>query len=259
MTLDELKKLCLKKTYDDNPMLPSDELRAEPGSEAALEQYQAAHDFYMLCMDAIEEVYRTLQEELGLTAEEIQTLPSDTQLPPHTNELAEKLRIFPPEFKEESTANRVKRAFDLLGVTDFSSLDFAYTLEDQRLMRAGTWDDRDPILITNRVRHILEDIDPIDLDENDRVWWREILWFWYHHAISYAIFKRKDRALAQRYADKAREIQGELGHPNRLTELLRLLVYDEVGKARDMVEQLTTEANSAKELLQEYERGEFFA
>ena len=128
MTLAELKKLCLEKTYDENPLRPSDELQAAPDSEEFLEQYQAQHDCYMLCMDIIEEIYRTLQEELGLTGEEIQKLPPNTQLPPRTNELAEKLKIFPPEFKEEPLAQRIKRAFDLLGVNDFHSLNYAYTL-----------------------------------------------------------------------------------------------------------------------------------
>jgi hypothetical protein len=258
MTLAELRELVFKKTYDDNPLRPSDELRAEPDSEEFLEQYQAQHDYYMLCMDAIEEVYRTLQEELQLTGGGIQKLSPDTPLPSRTNELAEKLRNFPPEFREEPQAERIKRAFDLFGILDFYSLAFAYTVEDQKLMKTDAWDDENPILITNRVRHILEGIDPMALDEKDRVWWREIMWFWYHHAISCAIWKRKDRALAQRYADKAREIQGDLGHPNRITEVLRLLVHDKVGDARKMVDQLITEANSAKELLEEYERGEFF-
>lgn len=162
------------------------------------------------------------------------------------------------DLRVPTTKELVFAAFQLLGVDNFRSLSLAYTVEDQKLMKAGTWDDTDLSLITNRVKRCLEDINPDVLNEDDQVWWNEIMWFWYHHAISCAVYKKKDKALAQRYADKAREIQGPLGHPNRITELFRLLVHDEIDEARNMVDCLTAEAETARLTLAEYERGEFF-
>lgn len=176
---------------------------------------------------------------------------------PHEAEPTGKTRDI-NDFRVPTTKELVWAAFQLLGVDDFLSLSLAYTAEDQKLMKAGTWDDEDLSLITNRVKRLLEDINPDVLSEDDRVWWDEIMWFWYHHAISCAVYKKKDKALAQRYADKAREIQGPLGHPNRITELFRLLVYDDLKAARNMVDGLITEAETARFTLAEYERGEFF-
>ena len=266
MTLSELRALCFGKIDEKNPLrLPDTRtvVHSPEEEQAALneivDQYAANCDYSSLLMDAISEVYATLYQELGLSREDVQRLPSDTALPPRTNELAEKLKKFPGELNDESTAEKVQRAFTLLGVTNFRDLSLAYTREDQKLMKVqDAWDDKDPTLITNQAKSILEGIDPSGLDEYDRVWWREIIWFWYHHAISCAVWKHKDRALAQQYADKAREIQGSLGHPNRITELLRLLVHNEVEEARDMVHGLRAEAYAARRLLVEYERGEFF-
>lgn len=265
MTLGELTTLCFAKIDEKNPLrlpnTPSVVSSSEEYEEVVndiVEQYRANCDYSSLLMHAISDIYSTLYEELGLTREEVQNLPPETPLPPRTNELTEKLRNFPHEFNDEPIAEKIKRAFALLGVGNFHDLSNAYAQEDQVLMKAGTWDDQDPTLITNQVKGILEGINPAALDEVDRFWWREIMWFWYHHAISCAIWTRKDRTLAQRYADTARKIQGQLGHPNRITEMLRLLVYGQLEDAQELSDQLLTEAHSAEQLLKEYERGEFF-
>ena len=117
------------------------------------------------------------------------------------------------------TEAKVREAFDLLGVTNFLDLSNAYSREDQELMKARTWDDQNPDLITNRIKSILEQINPVQLSDYDRVWWREILWFWHHHAISFAVWGRKDKILAQAYAGKALDFQAD-DHPNRITMLL---------------------------------------
>ena len=173
--------------------------KRKPDSEEFFEQYQAQHDCYMLCMDIIEEVYCTLQEELGLTGgRNPNTFRPRRQLPSRTNELAEKLKKSSrPSSKKNRSPNESKRAFDLLGVNDFHSLNYAYTLEDQRLGKAeiGMTKTRSSSRIGYGI--FLKASIPWHATENDRVWWRVILWFWYHHAISCAIWKRKNRELAR--------------------------------------------------------------
>ena len=165
------------------------------------------------------------------------------------------------------TERLIQEAFDLLGVNNFASLSRAYSEEDQKLMKNWMWDHQSPTLITNRMRKILEKINPADLSEDDSIWWHEILWFWYHHAISCAVLKRKDRALAQQYAARAIELQPD-DHPNQITELLFLLVHDRLQEAKEMAEHMPTpeedpevgiERQSALDLVALYERGEFFA
>ena len=168
----------------------------------------------------------------------------------------------------ESTSNLVNEAFTLLGVENFFALSRAYTREDQKLMKNQGWDANNPDLITNKVKTILEQIDPNDLDEADREWHSEILWFWYHHAVSYAIWRARDRALAQTYADKALALQTECqppeqGQPNWLTRLLWLLVHDKVVEAKKWMAEMPADADGVErangfELISEYERGGFF-
>ncbi len=167
-----------------------------------------------------------------------------------------------------STLCLVNEVFTLLGVGDFFALSRVYNQEDQKLMKSGEWDADNPTLITNKVKTILEKIDPHDLDEADRKWYFEILWFWYHHAVSYAIWRAKDRTLAQAYADKALILQAECqppeyGQQNWLTKLLWFLVHDKVIEAKQWMAEMPADADDVErasgfDLISEYERGEFF-
>lgn len=168
----------------------------------------------------------------------------------------------------KSTMALMNEAFQLLGVTSFKDLSLAYTREDQKLMKSGEWDARNSTLITNQVKTLLEQIDLNDLGESDREWCSEILWFWYHHAVSYAIWRARDRALAQAYASKALALQAECqppehGQQNWLTKLLWFLVHDNVAKAKQWMAEMPSGADPVEhanglELIKEYERGEFF-
>lgn len=159
------------------------------------------------------------------------------------------------------TEERIREVFDLLKVSSFRELSRVYGEKDQELMKTRTWNDKSPELITSQVKNILEQINPAGLSEEDRIWWYEIMWFWYHHAISCAIWKRKDKQLAQFYADKAIELQTP-DHPNKITKLLWFLVHDKLTEAREYVATekfLGPELETAKATLKEYENGEFFA
>ncbi len=163
---------------------------------------------------------------------------------------------------KEATAEKVHEAFDLLHVDNFFALSRAYTREDQKLMKKGKWDASRPSLLTNKVKSILEKIDPHDLSNDDRQWHAEIMWFWYHHAISFAIWKAKDRIAAKEYAQKALDWQGD-NHPNRLTKLLWFLVHDELGKAKKWMKVRPDHADKVEhknglELIAQYEAGKFF-
>jgi hypothetical protein len=100
-------------------------------------------------------------------------------------------------------------------------------------------------------------VDPNTLTEEEKDWRQEILWFWYHHAISCAIWK-KDKAKAIEYSEKALSLQDE-NHPNKITKVLNLLVNDKIVAAEEFVKTIDAEKDSAEGLVEDYKReGGFF-
>ncbi len=98
------------------------------------------------------------------------------------------------------------------------------------------------------------------MGDDDRVWLNEIIWFWYHHAISYAI-RINNRVLAQAYAEKALLFQDYHQPTNRITKLLWFLTRDRVGDAAEWIEidPEHSDYQTGIDLLDEYRsRGGFF-
>ena len=140
-----------------------------------------------------------------------------------------------------------KEAYLLLSAHTPLELSNKYSEEDQKLMLSGSWDYNNPVLVVNRIKDILEGINPQELTEEEREWMQEILWFWYHHAISCAIWKYKDKEKAKVYARKALELQPE-NHPNKITKLLSLLLEDKLEEARKWVEAIIEEPEKSTAL-----------
>lgn len=151
-------------------------------------------------------------------------------------------------------------AYTLVGATNIRELHRAFVDEDQRLMKSRAWDYDNPTLLTNRIKVILADLDLAVLSEEEREWCMEMLWLWHHHAISSAVWRQKDRAQARFHAAKALHYQC-LGHPNRITQLLYLLVHDNLVEAEAWAAQITDEVEdeTAASILREYKIGLFFA
>ena len=148
-------------------------------------------------------------------------------------------------------------AFDLFGVDSFRSLHDAYMWQDQRMFKQRVWDYEDPLNILTMTREALEVVDPGTLNSDDRMWWYEIIWFWYHHAVSAAI-RKQDKARARYFACVALAYQGE-DHPNRITRLLWLLVHDQLAEARRWVfecKKLGPDHETEVDILEDYESGD---
>ncbi len=154
--------------------------------------------------------------------------------------------------------SQVKEAYILLDAKNPLELSRRYTEEDQKIARTGSWDYTDQNLITNQVKTILESIDLETIPEEEREWIQEILWFWYHHAISHAIII-KDKVAAQMFAKKALEYQGP-DHPNQITQLLSFLVNDQVVEAERWVKTIPNEPekSTAQHLLEIFKEQGFF-
>lgn len=162
----------------------------------------------------------------------------------------------PQQFNIE--ASPIREVYELLGAKTPFDLELSnkYSDAEQVLFKSQEWDYDNPNQIQNKAKVILESVDPEALIEDEKDCRQEILWFWYHHAISCAIWKR-DRAKAIEYSDKALELQGE-NHPNKITRVLNLLVNDKVDEAEEFVKTVETDKEKADGLIQDYKEGKFF-
>ncbi|MCK4918398.1 MAG: hypothetical protein KAS02_01270, partial [Candidatus Pacebacteria bacterium] len=88
----------------------------------------------------------------------------------------------------------------------------------------------------------------------DEVFWiRNILWSWYHHAISCAIWRYHNKKKAQEYSKKALEYQFG-NHPNKITKLFYLLTHNKLREAEIWSDGIITEPEktTAKYLVKEF-------
>ena len=172
------------------------------------------------------------------------------------------MKEFPEAEKKQTpevTSDSLKAAYTLLGTQSPLELSNLYSAEDQKLMSAGEWDYNNPNLVVNKVKTILEAVNPNNLSEDENEWRQEILWFWYHHAISCAIWRYNDRVAAQLYSEQALQHQPE-HHPNKITRLLYYLTRDEVQEAEQWATTIAEEPEktTSGQLLEDYKAGHFF-
>lgn len=140
-----------------------------------------------------------------------------------------------------------------VGVRTASELLRVYTQEDQRLFALGLWDYDNPSLLVNKIYTSISRIDISTLRVGERVWCNEILWFWYHHAISCAISKKRDKEKARLFSEIALGMQPP-DHPNQITRLLYLLTHDRFAEAESWASLISdrVERRTAREIIAEY-------
>lgn len=166
-----------------------------------------------------------------------------------------------PGSRNESSAvenSPIRDLYILFGATSAAEFHRLYDEEDQRLMRSHSWDYENPDLVVNKVKEILEASDSASLSEEEREARAHILWFWYHHAISAAIWRHRDIEAARAYAKKALGYQSE-DHPNKITRLFDLLLNDKVAEAERWAAGITDEdeGSTAQSLIKQYQAGGF--
>jgi hypothetical protein len=161
--------------------------------------------------------------------------------------------------ERKTTLQKLQEAYALLGAVSIDDLSRRYDVEDQKLMQSGEWDYDNCDLLTNQVKAILSTVDQNTLNKQERRWCQEILWFWYHHAISCAIWKKKDKAKARLYAEVALKLQPD-AHPNKITRLLFFMTHDRISDAENFVRSIREgddEKATAESLIADYRLGRF--
>jgi hypothetical protein len=126
----------------------------------------------------------------------------------------------------------MREAYHLLGATTPLELSQLYTKQDQLLFIPKTWDYNNPDQIQNKIKTILENMDETGLTEDEKEWRNEILWFWYHHAISCANWKQEKEKMKE-FSAKALQYQD---NPNILTRTMFLLAHDRMDEAEEWVQ-----------------------
>ena len=166
--------------------------------------------------------------------------------------MSEKIETFAVE------KSPMKEAYVLLGAKTPLELNTLYGVEDQKLMKSREWDYSNKDIVINKVKEIIEATDPTILSEDEREWGQEILWFWYHHAISCAISRYRDKEAALKYVTKALENQSA-DHPNKITKLLDYLLNDKLEEAERWAETIPDEVEkeTADHTIQDYKDGKF--
>ncbi|MST04029.1 MAG: hypothetical protein EXS49_00460 [Candidatus Pacebacteria bacterium] len=151
----------------------------------------------------------------------------------------------------------IREAYIILGATTPLELNKLYTEQDQLLFISRKWDYDEKDQIPNRIKDILENADQIGLTEEEKEWRSEILWFWYHHAISCANWKR-DKEKMKLFSEKALEYQDN--NPNILTRTMFFLAHDQIEKAEEWVVSKIEDPDhdTATEIIANYKKNGFF-
>ncbi len=149
----------------------------------------------------------------------------------------------------------LKEVYKLLGATDPIDLYRLYSIEDQKLFKAQKWDYNNPELIINVIKDIFEKVDINLLSDIEKEWRQELLWFWYHHATSIAIYIYKDKKLAKFYVKKALEYKSD-DNPNKITQLMDFLINDQLKEAESLCKIISDDVEriTAEETINEYKK-----
>jgi len=159
----------------------------------------------------------------------------------------------PPVQNFETLNSPLRAAYEILGANTPFELSRAYVKAEQVLFKDRSWDYDDVNQVQNIIRGILESVDEANLLEEEIEWRNEILWFWYHHAVSIAGWK-KDKEKQRNFSEKALQYQGD--NPNMLTRIMYLLVHDRIAEAEAWMISKAGDADqeTALEMLKNYKQ-----
>jgi len=162
--------------------------------------------------------------------------------------------------KFDKNKSVLKDVYIRFSVNDPGELQEAYMDEDQKLMKAGQWDYNNPVLVSNKIKSAIEEAGISNIaDKKEKKWIQNILWMWYHHAISCALWQYGDKKAALDYSEIALKLQPD-GHPNKITKLFYFLLRDDIENAEQWAKSITEEPEKAtsQHNLNLYKKGKFF-
>jgi hypothetical protein len=146
----------------------------------------------------------------------------------------------------------MRDAYLMLGATTPLELSQAYTKLENPIFISRVWDYDDPDQPQNKIKEMLEVVDEGGLTEDEKEWRKEILWFWYHHAISVAGWKR-DKEKMKVFSEKAMEYEDP---SNMLTRTMYLLAHDRIEEAEEWADSKAgdVDEDTAREMIENYKK-----
>jgi len=124
------------------------------------------------------------------------------------------------------------------GINDLDEFQQKFFQADQELMKTGAFDYRNPELVNNQFKNILEQYDENDLNREQRQQQAEMLWLWYHHAAQDAKERYQENEKAIEFIDKALEYKKISHSPNEITELLSLIYRNRFDDAETYIQNM---------------------
>jgi hypothetical protein len=155
----------------------------------------------------------------------------------------------------QAALNRICLKFKCADVYELNTLNLS---SDQDLVRRNAFSLTDKTLINNQIKDDLLTINFQSLPEHEMNVVKNILWLWFQHATTIAIWKERNLDLARELCTKAISYLYP-SHPNKITYMIDMLLRDDVVGARRW---LVSEVNDVEKeygeyLLKEYEKGVF--
>lgn len=144
------------------------------------------------------------------------------------------------------------------GVEDVYELAELYRQRDQENILNQIYDITNDSLVHNAIKNALLSIGLSDLPDDEQKMVKDILWLWFHHAATIALWQQHDLLLARTYCDTAL-LYLYPEHPNRITPMLGMLLHGDIDGAKKWAREEVGEIEReyADYLLAEYEKGTF--
>ncbi|MEK7642519.1 MAG: hypothetical protein AAB392_01855 [Patescibacteria group bacterium] len=160
--------------------------------------------------------------------------------------------------KKDHGNSLISNVYKLLHAENTDELYGLYLNEDQKIVISKIKDYISPRHITTKIKNILEKIDTTYLSKKEGHERRLILWLWYHHAISYAIWGYKNKKMALKYSSMALKYQPK-DNFNKITRLLYLLIRKRLSESQKWLKKVKkSEKKTALMLIKFYKDGGFF-
>jgi hypothetical protein len=155
----------------------------------------------------------------------------------------------------QTTLDRICKKFGCSDVYELNALNLSY---DQELVRRNAFSLIDKTFTNNQIKEDLLGVDVSYLPEFERRVVQNMLWLWFQHATTVAIWKESNLDLARELCARAVSYLYPT-HPNKITYMIDMLLRHDVEGAKKWLgsEVSEVEREYGEYLLKEYEKGVF--
>lgn len=157
--------------------------------------------------------------------------------------------------EKRTTLSKVCKEFQVQDVYELSHIFLEY---DQQAIKNETFNGYDSSTTLNKIKNCLLLLDLEAMDSEERKTVQNMLWLWFHHATTVAIWKEKNIPRARELCQIALQYLFP-EHPNKITPMIWMLLSKDIEGAKkwNETEVGPHEKKYAEHLLDEYKKGVF--